>query len=224
MPERSAERRADSTLKENRREAAKLLQAFGHMRVPYLIKSDAYTYLDACVRASRPEKGNKEISLMRTILEYGVRVGLLENNPFDKVVKVKTVKEARYVTDYELNLAVEVDRALGGSRHIVALALKTAYLCVRRSVEVHALTREQITDAGIVWVAAKRQKSHAVQRGLIEWSPELRAVMDEILSIKRNQLAGSWYVFGNLQGQKYTKGGWKKDALRNDETLCRKSG
>ena len=26
----------------------------------------------------------------------------------------------------------------------------------------------------------------------------------------RNKLAGSLYVFGNLQGQKYTKGGWKK--------------
>lgn len=210
MPERSAERRADSTLKENRREAAKLVQAFGHMRAPYLIKSDAYTYLDACVRANRPEKGNKEISLMRTILEYGVRVGLLENNPFDKVVKVKTIKEARYVTDYELNLAVEMGRTLGGSRHIVALALKTAYLCVRRSVEVRALTRDQITDAGIVWIAAKRQKNHTAQQGLIEWSPELRAVIEEALSIKRNKLAGSWYVFGNLQGQKYTKGGWKK--------------
>lgn len=210
MPERSAERRADSTLKENRREAAKLLQAFGHMRVPYLIKSDAYTYLDACVRAHRPEKGNKEISLMRTILEYGVRVGLLENNPFDKVVKVKTITEARYVTDYELNLAMEIGRQLGGSRHIVALALKTAYLCVRRSVEVRALTRDQITETGILWIAAKRQKGHAIQQGLIEWSPELRTVIDEALSVKRNKLAGSWYIFGNLQGQKYTKGGWKK--------------
>jgi hypothetical protein len=210
MPERSAERRADSTLKENRREGAKLLQAFGHMRVPYLIKSDAYTYLDACVRANRPEKGNKEISLMRTILEYGVRVGLLEDNPFDKVVKVKTIKEARYVTDYELDLALEVGRSLGGSRHIVALALKTAYLCVRRSVEVRSLTRDQITEGGIVWIAAKRQKSHAVQHGLIEWSSELRAAIDEAIAVKRNRLAGSWYIFGNLRGQKYTKGGWKK--------------
>jgi len=43
-----------------------------------------------------------------------------------------------------------------------ALALKTAYLCVLRSVEVRALTRDQIKDEGI------------------------------------------------LQGQMYTKGGWKK--------------
>jgi hypothetical protein len=36
-----------------------------------------------------------------------VRVGMIESNPFDKVVKIKTKKESRYVTDYELNLAVE---------------------------------------------------------------------------------------------------------------------
>jgi hypothetical protein len=42
------------------------------------------------------------------------------------------------------------------------------------------------------------------------WSPALRATVDEALAIKRNKLAGSWYVFGNLSGQRYTKGGWKK--------------
>jgi hypothetical protein len=45
---------------------------------------------------------------------------------------------------------------------------------------------------------------------LIEWSDELRAAIKEALAIPRNKLAGTWYVFGNLQGQKYTKGGWKK--------------
>ena len=49
-----------------------------------------------------------------------------------------------------------------------------------------------------------------LQQGLIEWSDELHAVIQEALAITRNKLAGSWYVFGNLQGQKYTKGGWKK--------------
>ncbi len=210
MPLSSAERRAESTLAENRREAKNLQKAFGHMRVPYIIKSDAYTYLDACVKASRPEKGNKEIALMRTILEYGVRLGMIEGNPFDKVQKVRTRKEARYVTDYELDLALRVGRELGGSRHIVALALKTAYLCVRRSVEVRALTRDQIGADGISWTAAKRQRSHEERRGLIEWSDELRTIIQEALTVPRNKLAGSWYVFGNLQGQKYTKGGWKK--------------
>lgn len=210
MPLHSADRRAETTLAENRREAAKLTQAFGHMPITDIIKSDAYSYLDACAQAERPEKGNKEISLMRTILEYGVRLNKISVNPFDKVTKLKTIKQARYVSDYELELALLVGRQLGGSRLIVALALRTAYLCVRRSVEVRSMTREQITPEGLVWTAAKRQKSQSKLMGLIEWSDELRSVIEEALAVKRNHLAGTSYVFGNLQGQRYTKGGWKK--------------
>ena len=213
LPLGSEERRAESTLLENRREAHNLNRAFGHMRTADMVKADAYTYLDACSRAkpvARPEKGNKEISLMRTILELAVRVGTIPLNPFDGVKKLRTTKKNRYVTDDELDLALEVARELGGPKFIVALALKTAYLCVRRSVEVRALTSQQITDSGIVWVSAKRQGGQVPQHGLIEWSEDLRSVINEALAIKRNKLAGDLYIFGNLQGQRYTKGGWKK--------------
>lgn len=218
LPLDSVERRAESTLLENRREAANLKNAFGDMQVRDLQKADAYEYLDACLVARdenghsrpRPEKGNKEISLARLILEYGVRLRMIDENPFDDVTKLRTVKQQRYVTDDELALAVEIGRRRGGATHIVAMALKTAFLCVRRSVEVRALKRDQITDEGILWLAAKRQKSHQEQRGLIEWSPELKQTIDEALSLRRNNVAGSWFIFGNMNGQIYTKGGWKK--------------
>lgn len=210
MPATAEGKRAQSTLDENKREAKNLRKAFGHMRCEGVEKFDAYAYLDACVLAERPAKANKEIALMRTIFEYGIRIGKLKTNPFDEVEKLKTRASSRLVTDAEMALAVEVGRELGGTRLIVALALKTAWLCVRRSVEVRALTRSQITDDGILWQAAKRQHGQAQLTGLIEWSDELRATIDEALSIKRNKLAGSWYVFGNLNGQRYTKGGWKK--------------
>jgi hypothetical protein len=219
MPENSAMRRAQSTLDENKREATNLKKAFGHMRTETLEKSDAYAYLDACVAASRPAKGNKEVALMRTILEYGIRIGTLKANPFSGVEKLVTSTTARLVTDVELDLAVEVGRRLGGARYIVAMALKTAWLCVRRSVEVRALTRDQIGADGIRWVAAKRKRGMPQIEGLIEWSPELKATIEEALAIKRNKLAGSWYVFGNLQGQKYTKGGWKS-GLSDLMTAC----
>ena len=98
---------------------------------------------------------------------------------------------------------------MGGPQHICALALKTAFLCLRRSVEVRALTRDQIRTDGIFWKAAKRQRGQPERFALIEWSDELRATIDEALAIERGKLAGVWYVFGNLKGQRYTKGGWK---------------
>lgn len=217
LPAPAVQKRAESTLKENRREAAMLCKAWGAWRVADIKKGDAYDYLDACLLARdkdgkprpRAEKGNKEIALGRVILEYAVRTRRIEANPFASVEKLATQKGDRYVTDGELALSVEVGRRMGGPQHIVALALKTAFLCVRRSVEVRGLTRNQIREDGIEWQAAKRQRGDAMKVGLIQWSPELKATMDEALAINRREVDGAWYVFGNLSGQRYTKGGWK---------------
>lgn len=223
MPEGSEARRAESTLRENEREATNLRKAFGHMLVAEVQKADAYAYQDACLqrRRQRSAKANKELALMRTILEYAVRLGMLPANPFDDIEKLPTPKHDRIVTDAELALAIEVGRKMGGPQHIVALALKTAWLCVRRSVEVRALRRVQIRDDGIEWTAAKRQHGRAPRRGLIRWSPALRETIDEALNVRRYEMAGDGFVFGNLSGQQYTKGGWKATLARL-MTECRR--
>lgn len=210
LPPASEQKRADSTMAENRREARNLKAAFGHMRVSVMEKPDAYAYLDACALAGRPAKGNKEIALMRLILEYAVRKGVIKANPFYGVEQLRTQGTDRLVTDVEMALAVEMGRMMGGPYLIVALGLKTAWLCLRRSVEVRALTSDQIAAGGIEWKAAKRQRGQAQMMGLIEWSPELRKTIDEVLAVRRNKTAGDYLVFGNMSGQKYTKGGWKK--------------
>ena len=206
LPESAGTKRKPSTIAENRREAVNLVKAFGHLEASEITRAMGYEYLDACVQAGRPEKGNKEIALARLILEFGLRKKLLDLNPFDKLTKNRTVKERRLVSDVELELAVEVGRRLGGSRHIVAMGLKTAWLCVRRSVEVRGLKRDGIRDDGMLWEDGKSKTKAAV---LIEWSPELRETIAEALAIKRNNVAGTMFVFGNMQGQRYTKGGWK---------------
>ena len=79
-------------------------------------------------------------------------------------------------------------------------------LCVRKSVEVRSFTRDSITDQGLLCRDGKDPTKPAI---LIEWTAELRSTARETLSIKRNKVAGTMYLFGNMQGQKYTKGGWK---------------
>ena len=222
LPDGSRNRRADSTLAENAREIAVLKRSFGPMAVDTMEKADAYVHLDACLMARdkdgnprpRAAKGNKEIAIARVILEWGVRKQWIKSNPFDGVEKLATDKNDRLVTDAEMALAIEVGRRMGGPQLICALALRTAWLCLRRSVEVRALTRDMIGDRGITWKAAKRQRGQAETRALIEWSAELRETIDEALAVQRHKLAGSWYVFGNLNGQRYTKGGWKSTLSR----------
>jgi integrase len=207
LPASSVQRRADSTIAENKREAANLKKAWGHLEPGEVTKGMGYDYLEAC-QQKRPQKGNKEMALAHLILEYGVKKGALDANPLAGLEKNKTLRDRRRVTAEEMALAVEMGRKFGGARLIVALALRTAWLCVRRSVEVRALRRDAIKEEGILWQDGKdRHKQKPAI--LIEWSPELRATVDEALKAKRNKVAGTMYVFGNMQGQRYTKGGWK---------------
>lgn len=232
LPATSTIKRADSTIAENKREAENLKKGFGHLDANEITRSMGYDYLDACLTATdekgnprpRPEKGNKEIALARVILEYGIRKNLLTVNPFDGITKNKTIKVRRLVSAAEMDLAVATGRKFGGARLIVAMGLKTAWLCVRRSVEVRAIMTQSITEQGIVWQDGKDKTKAKI---LIEWSDELRATIDEARAIKRNHVAGSMYLFGNMRGQRYTKGGWKAmldDLMRECEIAAAAEG
>ena len=229
LPATSASKRAASTIAENKREAVNLKKAFGHFEPSEITRNEGYAYLEGCLTAvdkhgnprPRPEKGNKEIALARLILEYGIKKNLLSANPFDGITKNKTIRERRLVSQEEMDLAVATGRKFGGARHIVAMALKTAWLCVRRSVEVRGIMTQSITEEGIVWADGKDKKKANI---LIEWSDELRATIDEARAIKRNHVAGSMYLFGNMRGQRYTKGGWKAmldDLMRECEKTAK---
>ncbi|MGL4576665.1 MAG: hypothetical protein ACRCV9_17900, partial [Burkholderiaceae bacterium] len=209
LPESSDDKRADSTIAINRHQAKRLLMTFAEMQADSITKAHGYQYLDGCVVKNRAKIGNKEIALASTVFEWGVRRGFVPANPFAGIRKNKTTMDQRLVTDAELALAVEVGRTRGGSSHIVALALQAAYLSVRRPGEVLELTRDQIKDDGIYYRFTKQRRNAPPKWAAIEWSDALRACIDEALAIQRNSLAGSWYVFGNMQGQRYTKSGWK---------------
>lgn len=218
LPLKSSQRRAESTLHENRREAKNLDRSFGAMNVHHMKPHHAYEFLDACDASGRGPKGNKEVSLAASFFEYYVRIGRLTTNPFKGIRKLPTSPDSRLVTENELDFALAVGREQGGIRLLAALTLWVAYLCVRRSGEVLSLTKTQLTDEGIQWTASKARNGQQGKRGLIEWSDKLREIIDEARAIKRNDGASDEYVFGNLAGHRYTKGGWKKNLnyLMND--------
>jgi hypothetical protein len=214
LPGNDTRKRSKSTIEGNKPEAENIRRAWGHFEPNEVTRTMGYDYLDACLTAKdkngkprpRPQKGNKEMSLAHLILEFGIRRKLLEANPLTGLIRNKTRTVKRLVLPHELDLAVEIGRMIGGPQHIVAMGLLTSYLCVRRSVEVRAITRDSIRDEGILWRDGKDACKPAI---LIKWTPELRAAIDETLLIKRNKDAGTMYLFGNMRGQRYTKGGWK---------------
>lgn len=61
---------------------------------------------------------------------------------------------------------------------------------------------------GIWWTNGKTPFGETPRKVLIEWTPELRDLIQEACAVRPLTALGP-YVFGNLQGGKYTKGGWK---------------
>lgn len=209
LPASSSRKRAESTLAENRRESRQLRDVFGAMAIADVSDTNAYEYLDKCEKLGRGPKANKEIGLLKAMMKLAVRRGVIKLNPIAELEMLPMQASNRYVEDHELELALAVGRDLGGPQHIAALALQTAYLCVRRSVEIRDLTIADVRDNGILWENKKSSASDFKRKVLIEWSPELRKVINEALSIERKSSAVGIHIFGNLDGQRYTKGGWK---------------
>lgn len=124
------------------------------------------------------------------------------------------------MTPAELDLVMRTARERGGMYLVGALCLRAAYLTVSRPDEMRKVTRQAIKAEGMEMVVGKRKKGQAQRSKLIEWSTELRAVIDEALALQR---ATSLYVFGNSEGQPYTTSGWNTNLRRLMEHARKKA-
>ena len=205
LPVDSESRKANVTLKENEREAAKLLKTFGNVQPGKIRPVHIYKYLDGRAAEGASSKANKEIALLSAVLEFGRRKGVLETNPCRGIKYNKTKPKTSYVDEAARELVMRVARERGGSYLVLALCIRAAYLTVSRPDEMRQLTRQAIAAEGVQLAVGKRRKGAAQKFKLIEWSTELRSVMDEAVSLQRTT---SMYVFGNSDGQPYTVSGF----------------
>ncbi len=211
LPRHSEDRKADNTIKENEVEAKRLVKVFGKVKPDVIKPVHIYRYLAARATAGAPAKANKEIALLSAVLEYGRRLGVLETNPCRGIKYNKTTAKTKYVGQREVDIVMRAARAHGGTDLILALCIRVAYLTVSRPDETRHLMRHSITDLGVKLPVGKRKGGQALKHKLIEWSPELRAAMDEALSLQRTT---SLYVFGNRDGQPYTVSGFNTNLRR----------
>jgi integrase len=83
-------------------------------------------------------------------------------------------------------------------------ALRIAHLTGQRPGDVLRMSEADISG-GVLRV--QQGKTKAKLRIVIDG--ELEVLLGQALAIQRYAVAGTWNVFGNLSGQRYTKGGWK---------------
>lgn len=96
----------------------------------------------------------------------------------------------------------------------------TRYLTVSRPDEMRQAMRQSITTDGMEMLVGKRKKGRAPRFKLIEWSTDLRAIIEEALMLQRTK---SLYVFGNSDGQPYTTSGWNTNLRRLMEHTQKKA-
>lgn len=218
LPASSTLKKAASTVQTNKWEQTRLLAFFGAMLPAAVTATLIYDYVDIRTAAGAGPTAVKEVALLSAVFEYIRRKGGIEHNPCHGVKLEKSAPRTRNVTWDEIQFVAEVGRSLGGTAHIQSLAMRAAWLAFKRPGEVLKVPKSGfspqgrplgITDEGLVFLANKRKKKQGEKTILIEWSPELRATIDEALAAGRWQsFGGERLIFANMAGQAYTKSGW----------------
>jgi hypothetical protein len=198
-------RKAASTLEGNKPEAKNLVKVFGAMLPEQIKTKHVYGYLAARADNGAPAKANKEIALLSAILEYARTRGELEQNPCRDIRYNPTTASTKLVEDAHLELALSEARKRGGQYHVLGLCFYVAYLTTSRPSEMRSMTRASITAEGLKIPIGKKRATQVQKYKLVQWSPALRTAVDEALSLQRT---ASMFVFGNTEGQEYSRSGW----------------
>ena len=208
MPRNDERRKAESTLKENRRERKWLDKFFGEMLPAAIRSTHIYEYLDGRAAIGAPAKANKEIALLSAVLEYGRRIGELEQNPCTDIEYNPTRPRQVTVNQRDIEYMVSIARRHGGQYMVQALCAKAAYHAVGRPDEMRGLLRSGVKPEGVQIPVGKRRRGSAQRFKLAEWNQGLRDAIDQAMALPK---VTSIYVFANARGGSYNRNSWSNN-------------
>lgn len=180
------------TQRDNQTEAAKLRAVFGRQLPGDITTPDIQEYIR---RRGAPVRAAREISLLSTILEHGIRLGALIDNPCAHAKKPETGKRERYITDDEY-LAV---RQLAGP--LIRCAMDLALLTGLRRGDLLRLKLSDLKEDGIHVLTGKTNK-----RIVIWWEDDLRQAVQAARSLKRRVTC--LYLLCTRRGGMYSDAGF----------------
>lgn len=198
--------KAPNTQREQSRQLKNLRAVFGHYKPHQLRQPDAARYRDVRANGTKATKGaptaaNREIELLKHVCTMAVEWGALDFNPLRGMRKVRTSPRRRCPTDAEY-LHVH---ALASP--MVQCVMDLALLTGLRRGDVLSLTRDCLTDDGLLYRPSKTEDSSGVTL-LFEWTDELRAVVDRALSLPPQIRRGLQWIVCNRKGQQFSKNGF----------------
>lgn len=173
------------TQKNYRSYVGNLTAVFGHMQPDHVTPGDVARYLETRLQAGAPVMGNREIEMLGSVYQFGLRNGYCETNPCRFVRRNPERSRRRYIPHEDFQAVI--DRAPVEVQDFLALA----YLTGLRQKDLRELRKAQLTPAGIVVDESKTGK-----RRVVGWSEALRFFVDR--ACKRSP---GEYVLTNSQGR-----------------------
>ncbi len=166
----------------------------GHMHPDDLTLQDVAAYLEMRDQAGRAAIGNKEMAVLSSIYDYGLRIRACVLNPCRGVRRNRERARTCYVDDVSLRRALRY--AKPGLRHL----LWAAYLTGFRQKDLRNLTRDNLQPDGIE-VRQSKDGKHELRL----WTESLRKVVRRALSRSNTR-----YVFTNEFGEH-----WSAEAVKS---------
>lgn len=185
--------KAAATYRNNIREMRNLRAVFGHMRPDELRPPDIYAYLDT---RQAPIAANREKALLSHVLRYAIRWGIANDNPCRNVSRNVEKPRDRYVTDEELDLFLSV-----------CPTLLQVYIGIKRLTGMRCGDMLKIRMSNLTPDGLTVTQSKTGYKLLYEWTPELRAAVDQAIRLPRS--VRGLHLFCTQRGQPYTGNGFR---------------
>lgn len=187
--------KAPATMKSNGYSLKRIRYAFAENPVEAITPQHIYQYRDHIGRTESKKKANLDLEVLSHLFSKAIEWGLRADHPMTgrKVTKFSLDARERYVTDEEL---VAFANTLPAKwQLLVSLAVWTG----RRKAELLNLTRSNLTDEGIAFRNVKRKGD----RFTVTWTPEIRAIVESILS--HRERVSALHLWHTRDGQPYIK-------------------
>lgn len=186
----------------------KFLKAFfGELYPEDITPQEIYKYMDIRAEKQEVKKGkfiggkvaaNQERKLLSYILAYGIRKGLLKENPVREVKPFKEKPRDRYPEDWELKIVRDE------ASPVLQCILDFAYLTGQRRGDILHIQESQISEEGIR-ITQQKTKGKVNTKLLIEWSEKLRECANRARNLRGS--IRSMYLFCKEDGQPYKLSG-----------------
>lgn len=190
--------KAEATQTSNRFELGNLRKVFAKMRAPDVEPVDCYAFRDAIAAKHGVTQANNHLALLKHVFVKAIEWGATKTHPARDVRKIPVAPRTRLPQRHEVELV---------HRHALPMlqcAMEIAELTSMDRAGILGLQRQHLRDDGIYHERPKTKRRGA-RAVIIEWSDELRAVVDRA---KRIKPVFRQHIIATRSGKPFTPSGF----------------